>query len=112
MRKLLLAALLLILAAPAARAQITVKDYLQGHPNRAYLIGFVQGMEEGMGYASAWNETHRQNPLYCQPMNLGLTAGQVEDILNRYIKAKGVTTDSYLVGVLLDALRDAFPCNQ
>jgi hypothetical protein len=73
-------------------------------------------METGFGWANAVLSDGGGKPLYCVPPKVVLTGEQLIDILRRYIeepKTRPHAIGSQELGlVLLQALRDAFPCAQ
>jgi hypothetical protein len=75
---------------------------------------YIKGV--GMGYACANvdNKINGLPPLYCPPVNLGVTVENYLDIIDRYIERhkniKGENPESFIELLLLKGLKETFPC--
>jgi hypothetical protein len=105
-----------------ARAEDTADQFLARYDaaptpaSKLVWTQYIETMETGFGWANAVLSDGGGKPLYCVPPKVVLTGEQLIDILRRYIeevKTRPHAIGSQLLGlVLLQALRDAFPCAQ
>lgn len=101
----------------SARAEVgggvTLAEFTaaKGEQRSAYLF-WLSGVEAGIQVANVRLKLAGQAMLYCQPNKLGLTIDQVEDIMNRYVRAHptAATPDLPVSLAMMFALQEAFPC--
>jgi hypothetical protein len=97
----------------SAAALPTVKDWQVTDPGaRRITEAWLSGAEAGLQMGNVAAKRDGRRPLYCQPAKLALRGEQVASILDRYIAAHpDVAATDPLVGTLLFALRETFPCD-
>jgi hypothetical protein len=97
---------------PAA-AELSARDSIDKYrKNDPQISLFLNGLLQGFEWANSFLHTANRPEIFCEPEKLALTVNQEVDILNRYIE-ENPTYSNYPVGaVLLQALRDAFPCSK
>ena len=113
----LMLALALAFGPISARAEVsggvTLAEFAaaKGELRSAYLF-WLSGVEAGIQVANVRLKLAGQALLYCQPNKLGLTTDQVEDIMNRYVRAHPTvaTPDLPVSLAMVFALQEAFPC--
>jgi len=118
MRKWGLAALFFIGIIHPAGAVAPVNAFLQQYESAAVSVRermeqFVYDMNEGMGWLNDYLVSARHEPrVYCPPDKLVLTGNQLVDILQRFVQHNPQYGDFPVGGVLIFALKDAFPCQE
>ena len=109
----LLLMLLTCLCTSPAGAIVTVKTYQEAKKNNSFTT-YLQGVGEGFSWANVSLKIDRnQDPLFCAPSKLAFTRENYLQILDRYISENysgGASEDVPVELVLLQALREAFPC--
>jgi hypothetical protein len=71
---------------------------------------YINGLENGYGWANATLSNNGEVPLYCQPSRLALSQDQIVDILRRFVEANPNLREMQTGLVLLMALQEMFPC--
>lgn len=113
MRTILAAALLLSMAQPATCGAVTDFLKLSDEP-----LGQSRAETEIMGLQAGYTEANtyltgirREAPMFCQPGNLSLTAGQLIDMLRRAANEQPELDQSpSLASAMLSVMRRTFPC--
>jgi len=95
---------------------LTLDSYLhppneiQGIFSKAYLAGAKDGLNV---LNAAIAQKYGLNALlFCPPPNLALTEDQVGDIVRRWVKDRGVRSDTPVAIVLLYGLEETFSCTK
>jgi hypothetical protein len=103
---ILLATIITSPALAELSAESAIKLYRQKDPQ---LILFLNGLGQGFDWANTFLEDGKE-PLFCTPRKVALTVDQQVDILARHIQEIPAHGSLPVGGVMLYALRDAFPC--
>jgi hypothetical protein len=101
------------LACFEAHAEVTHADFR--HPknetNHSIHLVFLSGVSSGLLSYNVVLQGNHAEPLFCQPLRLGLTADQDADIMLRWAKAQTKNTDDLPMSLaMLYALEERFPC--
>jgi hypothetical protein len=118
----LLAAVILIAAslapAHAGNEFSNAADFLKAWDtdnNNLYLRIYIRGVGDGMGFYNTAVGLEGGKPLYCPPEKVGLVDAQYVAIMRNYLtkwpNLKNLKQGP-VSGVLIFALKDAFPCGQ
>jgi hypothetical protein len=86
-----------------------LRDYDAAADKRP-LLAYVNGIESGMGWINATLVNQHDQPVYCSPRNLGLTADQLVDIIRKQVESTPSLATSPVGLTLLFGLKDDFPC--
>jgi hypothetical protein len=103
---LLLATIITSPALAELSAESAIELYRQKDPQ---LILFLNGLGQGFSWANTLLRDGKE-PLFCVPGKVALTVDQQVDILARYIQEIPADASLPVGGVMIHALRDAFPC--
>jgi len=101
------------IASSAFARSVTVQQYLtenKGIPkafNELWLTGVYDGLEDANVELKQTNKAE----LFCTPSNLAVTGDQIKSILNNYITKHKVKMDWDIDFLLLEALKEVFPCS-
>jgi hypothetical protein len=111
---------LLALIGTAARAEISVKQYLTVAPSRDQSLiemttAYINGMGAGFTWANGRLNARGMPKLFCTPRSLSLNANNYIDILDKQISRMSQKEtpglDDLPIGfVLLLGLEETFPC--
>ncbi|HVV65217.1 MAG TPA: hypothetical protein VHC42_07095 [Rhizomicrobium sp.] len=105
-----------LVAAAPARASVTTKQFLELYysPDGQDLGALrIQAMEQGLHEMNSYvAKTRKEQPVYCQPDPLVLTASQLADMVKRAADKDSKLEDQSLESTLLGALQATFPCAQ
>lgn len=108
----LLAAFSIVLPA-TAHAEASARDMLAGaRKGDTAMIGAIGGIGLGLGWANAELITRKQQPLYCVPPDLGLTAFQTVNVLEAFLKREPVFADVPAGAAILHAMMATYPCGR
>lgn len=120
MRTLLATVFLLTMSAVQASANTTVKQYkidmAANGPASQFTKIYIFGVGEGYLWYNIAATFENRKPLYCPPQKLSLSAENYKDIIDRQIAALAtrktqVELDEMSIAmILLDGLRETFPC--
>ena len=99
-----------VIVSPAFAELSAEEAVLRYRAKDAMLNMYINGIGNGFSWANAELINSTGRPLFCQPDGLVLTVDQEVDIVSRYIKRIPANGKFDLGGVMLAALRDAFPC--
>jgi len=78
--------------------------------NRDQFTTYLSGVSRGISWTNSWASI-RGHPAYCPPPDLAITNEQAIDILDRYVQKRGESARNDPIELLLlQALRDVFPC--
>jgi hypothetical protein len=104
---------LAVSVASAAHAEASARDMLAGaRKGDTAMIGAIGGIGLGLGWANAELITRKQQPLYCVPPDLGLTAFQTVNVLEAFLKREPVFADVPAGAAVLHAMMAAYPCGR
>jgi hypothetical protein len=110
---LMVALLFLSIVQTASARTVTVENYLR-HRNAFsnFHISWLDGVFNGLKAANAEMQRENKPLLFCPPADFSMTEGQVGAFFDKYIAShKDKVRSSDFIGVLLlDALREAYPC--
>ena len=114
MRFVLAMAFLVAAAQPALCGTLT--DYLKLHDEplgREQTESEITGIQTGFVRANKFLVGERkEQPMYCQPETLNLTADQLVEMLRRGLKEQPEIDDDDLPSALLFVMQRTFPCTQ
>ena len=108
--KIVGAALLLSVSGPASAQDFFTADMLLRDAGSEVHLLYVNTVGETLGWANAVLSAQSQDPLYCQPPRLTITDEQYMQILRSHVSAWPAMGAEPAPLVVLDALRDTFPC--
>jgi hypothetical protein len=79
---------------------------------KALLEMYLDGVKDGAQFLNAVARREGQKPEFCLPKDLALTVDQAEDIVMREAKKMSGPDDLPLALVLINGLKDTFPCDE
>jgi hypothetical protein len=110
---LILAFLVLSIAGTTSAKTVTVENYLK-HRNafRNFHVSWLDGVFNGLKAANAELQGANKTLLFCAPPDFSMTAEQVSVYFDKFIANHKVQVKSSdFIGVLLlDALKETYPC--
>jgi hypothetical protein len=115
MNKWILSACFLALtAAPVAAVDVRLDSYRnpksEGFRNFNQL--YLEGARSGFMAYNAWMKSHGGQPAFCLPDNLAMPVEQAEEIMLRRADKTSAKGDMLVSILLLNGLRDTFPCEK
>jgi hypothetical protein len=99
----------------ASSIELTWKSYSNPENDafRQHNSLWIDGLKSGLIASNANLRHGGMPPMFCLPPNLALTVEQAEDILQRAAKkVRKVPDDMPVSIILLDGLKDTFPCTK
>jgi outer membrane protein assembly factor BamD (BamD/ComL family) len=111
---LFLAALITVSSTSLATADpLTVERFLRDYGKHEsfdypYLLGITQGLE----VANDELIEHKQSRMFCIPSKLAFTGEQSRDILKRFVERYPPMEKALVPVAMLEALKEAFPCEK
>lgn len=104
----------LALVPTTANAEATARVFLQRIDEGGTVGEMWAQILNAYANGISWANTHMGNggqpPMFCQPANLAITAGQNVDILRRYIEINPTIAEAPAGLAMLRALQATFPC--
>ena len=115
MKKTLIGAALMA-ASTTGAAAITVEQYQRAKTAGAEVMdlqeSYVAGLGRGYFWANIKLRRMGQAPLFCPPPKLALGSHNYLDMIDRFIKRYDPAPDLPIGPMLLEQLRDIFPCEE
>lgn len=71
---------------------------------------YLRGLKEGIEWAVSGSRFDKEQPPFCPPPNLAITAAQYRQILNDQIRRHPEQARHFAGLVMMDALKRTFPC--
>jgi hypothetical protein len=109
----LLASAVLLFSGQATQAEVNADTFLKMHrtPEWRKTSEFViMGNYGGLTWSNAYLASNHRPLIYCQPLNLTLTAPQLIDMLQHKVNEDSDLKNGPVGAVLLQALLEKFPC--
>ena len=105
----------LMFAPQLASAQITIEQYRQARlaKDQSSLQIYIAGVVDGIYWANIALKSERARPLYCMPDGLAFNSDNAIYLIDSTLKKpnnKFVSSDTPIGIVLLQAIKDEFPC--
>jgi Rap1a immunity proteins len=111
-KRVMIAAIALCVACSANAATVRFKQYT--HPSteefRPFNKIYLEGVMEGFVTSNSSLIVDGKPPLFCLPPKLAVTGEQAEDIKMRKAKALSNIDDAPISILLLEGLKETFPC--
>ena len=115
MNKWVLSACFLALkAAPVAASDVRLDSYRNPKSESFRNINqlYLDGVKSGFMAYNAWMKSNGGQPAFCMPDNFAMTIEQAEDIMLRRADKTSAKGDMLVSILLLNGLRDTFPCEK
>ena len=111
LRGMVIAMMLVGLSSSANAMSVIFKNYKAAKGDEKALMKlYLDGVREGLAMFDAELAVEGRQPLFCMPNDLALTVEQAEDIMMREAE-KSTDPDHVPVSLLLvEGLKDTFPC--
>jgi Rap1a immunity proteins len=114
--RVVLMAWLIAISATAACAEATFENTagflkLYEQPDNLIARMYIRGIGDGISMYNAMVQAEGGAGVYCPPAKAGLADGQYVAIIKALLKKSPKAKELPVQGVLLYALKDAFPCN-
>jgi len=106
---------------PSAKNYASVKNYLAWPQSDPGLLQYLKGLGDGIWTVSLYMEANHSSPLFCPPEKMLIDVHVYKNALDLKIKewkviAPGIdkdwTSHTDIAYLLLEALRETFPCKK
>jgi hypothetical protein len=101
-------------ATPAAASDVRLDSYRNPRNEnfRTYNRLYLDGAKSGFMAYNAWLSRYGGQPAFCVPSDLAMTGEQAEDIMFKHAEKTSAKGDMLVSILLLNGLKDAFPCEK